>query len=66
MASKTSKSQPKKKQRKGEGSSSAPPPEYDSHRFLTKEHEERYNLIKNWKIIKKRAVKLKQGNLLSS
>jgi hypothetical protein len=48
-----------KMQKKGEGSSSAPP-QFDTDNILTKEKEDRYKIISNWRIILERVVKLKQ------
>ncbi|KAL2957325.1 hypothetical protein AAZX31_18G140400 [Glycine max] len=48
-----------RKDKAAEGTSSAP--EYDSHRFRSAEHQQRFEAIKGWSFLRERRVQLRDG-----
>ena len=46
-----------RKDKAAEGTSSAP--EYDSHRFRSAEHQQRFEAIKGWSFLRERRVQLR-------
>jgi len=50
----------------GEGSSAAPQVEieFDGHRFWSKEHQCRFEAIKDWSFLKERRVQLREGEYI--
>ena len=53
-----------RKDKAAEGTSSAP--EYDSHRFRSAEHQQRFAAIKGWSFLQERRVKLRDDEELPS